>query len=250
MSDITLAITCCGRVDLLKKTVESINKHPKLIFTKKIIIDDSGNRKVGDQITELFSDEFEIILNEENKGQIYSIDKMYSLIQTEYIFHCEEDWNFYNGDFLEDSIKLLRAYPEITVIALRDWEKDIKINCNMLKGEQLYLDDEHIGYKLIRKGNHNWSGFTFNPGLRRLSDYKKLESYKNIGQEEDISIYYLERSKNIAILKSGSVEHIGWDDHVYSIHNPYDSFLAQRLPKPITRFYQKTKKIVKRILKI
>jgi len=32
-----------------------------------------------------------------NIGQIKSIDKAYSMVDTEYIFHCEDDWEFYDS---------------------------------------------------------------------------------------------------------------------------------------------------------
>ena len=49
-----------------------------------------------------------IIYNETNIGQIKSIDKnIYSLVKTEFIFHCEDDWEFYSYGFIEKSINIL-----------------------------------------------------------------------------------------------------------------------------------------------
>ena len=36
---------------------------------------------------------------------IKSIDSVYSTIDTEYIFHCEDDWEFYDSSFIEKSLK-------------------------------------------------------------------------------------------------------------------------------------------------
>ena len=43
--------------------------------------------------------DLEFIFNERRRGQILSIDRLYSTIDTEYIFHCEDDWEFYKKRF-------------------------------------------------------------------------------------------------------------------------------------------------------
>jgi hypothetical protein len=72
-----------------------------------------------------------------------------------------------------------------------------------------------------------WHGFTFNPGLRRLSDYRLLSPFaaqsivyrqknKHIASELDLSILYERLGFTSAITNNekGFVRHIGWSDHV------------------------------------
>jgi len=59
-----------------------------------------------------------------------------------------------------------------------------------------------------------WHGFTFNPGLRRLSDYLLVKPYESIGWETELSIKYKELGYRAAILKDKHVEHIGWNRHI------------------------------------
>ena len=44
--------------------------------------------------------EKKIIYNDVNIGQCKSIDKAYELVDTEYIFHCEDDWEFTSPNFI------------------------------------------------------------------------------------------------------------------------------------------------------
>ena len=53
-----------------------------------------------------------MIINEKRLGQMKSIDKAYSEVDTEYIFHCEDDWKFFKNGFIEKSMKLLEEDEE------------------------------------------------------------------------------------------------------------------------------------------
>jgi hypothetical protein len=75
-----------------------------------------------------------------------------------------------------------------------------------------------------------WHGFTFNPGLRRLADYKRIGSFSNqpvtvhvphrtptkgLQMELKASQFYFKLGFRSVILdKTGFVKHIGWERHV------------------------------------
>ena len=42
-----------------------------------------------------------LIFNENRQGQIKSVDYAYSMVETPYIFHLEDDWEFYESYFIE-----------------------------------------------------------------------------------------------------------------------------------------------------
>ena len=95
MSNITFVLTSCGRYDLLRYTLKSFlqyNTHYPI--EKYIIIEDGAyNNELGQVMNEY--PWMEWIVNGKRIGQIKSIDRAYSLVKTEYIFHCEDDWEFY-----------------------------------------------------------------------------------------------------------------------------------------------------------
>ena len=98
-SEVTVVITSCGRFDLLKKTLDSFFTFNTYPVKKVIITEDSGDDGVYTAIPEEYKNYFTIIVNKPKLGQIRSIDKAYSLVDTDYIFHCEDDWDFYRDGF-------------------------------------------------------------------------------------------------------------------------------------------------------
>tara|TARA_B100000795_G_C22449033_1_gene304905 strand:+ start:89 stop:466 length:378 start_codon:yes stop_codon:yes gene_type:complete len=60
-----------------------------------------------------------IIFNDNNIGQIASIDKAYSFVETPYIFHLEDDWEFYNSGFIEESLNILNIDRNILMVSIR-----------------------------------------------------------------------------------------------------------------------------------
>ena len=91
------------------------------------------------------------------------------------------------------------------------------------------LSNNHIGKKRrtpkSRKEDIIWSGFTFNPALRRLEDYKLMGPYIEkcrpyfFGKkcdEIDIQKIFLKYNFRAAITlnERGFVKHIGYDSHI------------------------------------
>jgi hypothetical protein len=59
------------------------------------------------------------IYNGKNIGQIESIDVAYSHVTTPFIFHCEDDWEFYDVGFIEKSLEVFAKDPKVVTITLR-----------------------------------------------------------------------------------------------------------------------------------
>lgn len=177
-SNVTVVITSCGRFDLLKRTLESFDRYNTCAINKVIITEDSGNDKITAQLPEHWIQHTEIIVNRPKLGQIRSIDLAYSHVETEYIFHCEDDWLFSRSRFIEDSLEILEGNKNILQVWLRDYDSDVGIHYPFhYLGEKGQIN-QIIFYKL---GSHDstWKGFSFNPGLRRKIDYLKLAPFYN-----------------------------------------------------------------------
>ena len=55
-----------------------------------MIVEDSGDRQISDVLAS-FDVRFELLINVPPRGQMASIDRVYSGVHTPYIFHCEDD---------------------------------------------------------------------------------------------------------------------------------------------------------------
>ena len=231
MREVTVVLTSCGRLDLLSKTIKSFNEYNTYPISKFIVIDDSGDESIHEQADKLLPalleqyDHF-VIFNNKRQGQIKSIDDAYKLVKTPYIFHLEDDWEFYKHSFIEHSFKLMDDNPDLITVWLRELDDTMD---NPIEGKHhfaTYLEDNQplavLKYYYV-KSNIGWSGFCFNPGLRRYSDYKAIAPFKNVvpkhlidipksvlEAELAISKKYGELGFKAAIFDQGYVKHIGW----------------------------------------
>lgn len=180
---VTVVVTSCGRISLLKRTIESFNMFNTYPITEFIIVDDSGNQEVHEELRALFTDCM-LILYPKNRGLIQCIDDAYSWIKTPYIFHMEDDWEFIHSGFIEKSIVILDNVAEIMQVWIRGYNNP---NGHPIDTEVFNVNG--VEYRLVCAVPHHdpaWHGFTFNPGLRRLSDYLLLAPFVNVGDHPGI----------------------------------------------------------------
>lgn len=219
---VSVVLTSCNRPNELYKTLASFFKYNTYPIQKIIIIDDSGVKNCIDHCLECIPIEREIIYNETNIGQIASIDKAYSLVDSEYIFHCEDDWEFYDYGFIEKSLEILQENDKIFTVWLREYNKFRVVQNGQPVCPQI-INNKYRILQPFKERTNIWSGFTFNPGLRRLTDCRLLmpySSYKNSsecncgGVEQALSNLYYKHGYVCAITLNdkGFVRHIGWDN--------------------------------------
>ena len=60
-----------------------------------------------------------------------------------------------------------------------------------------------------------WGGYSLNPGLRRLSDWRALESFAACGHESDLSQWFKRHGMGIASLERPACETTGHGRHVH-----------------------------------
>lgn len=203
---ITLTITTCDRNDLLEQTLSSffrLNTYPIKHF---IMINDSGDALIHQYISERYGQQFKILNNPIKLGLSKSIDILFNAIETEYFFHLEDDWFFDgNPNFIQDSLDILQTEPNIHHVWVRH-ENDLLTNYP----NGLPFNIINQTYKVVPKID-SWNGFSFNPGLRRKSDYNKMfpDGMSIIGDELKCAIHTEKFSYKSVILNSTSCYHIG-----------------------------------------
>jgi FkbM family methyltransferase len=221
-NDVTVVLTACNRPDLLEKTLDSFFEMNTYPIKRFIIIDDGMNFGCNDFVKTKYEFPIEIIYNDPKLFQIKSIDKVYSIVDTKYIFHMEEDWLFLKKGFIEDSMKVLEADDNILQVWLRGIDDE---TANHPWEEGVYTIDE-LNMVLL-KYTGIWNGFSFNPGLKRYSDWKKLryrydgcdritpaEQSGGVTLECDISVEYAKRGMIAMRFLESYITHIGWDRHI------------------------------------
>ena len=173
---ITICLTSCNKFNSLKRTLDSFFLSNSYPIHKFLIIEDSGNTNIQKQIISNYGDRVEVIFNDHNIGQLASIDKVYNLVDSEYIFHCEDDWTFTGmPGFIEKSLDILEERKDIHQVWVRSCAPGHRDNLNRVIEPKIYDTLSGTKYKLVMSPHDtNWCGFSWNPGLRRLSDYKRM----------------------------------------------------------------------------
>jgi hypothetical protein len=169
---ITVCLTSCGRFDLLEESIKSLTQFwdglpPEAFY----INEDSGlplPEVIGTHIKNVWLNceykEFAGL-----KNQIAGIDRMYKEVKTPYIFHTECDWLFHRTGFIAQSMDILEANPKIMQVWIRAQNDR---NGHPVVGIPR-ITSNRTRYQMLKSDyKGQWCGASFNPGLRRLSDYK------------------------------------------------------------------------------
>jgi len=216
MNKITVCLTSCNRFHLLERTLNSflaLNTYP---IEKYIINEDSGSKEVIKKIIDKYGDLVHVIRSPKNEGLLKAIDNLYKLVDTEYIFHMEDDWLFSgNNNFMQQSLDILNGNPGIHQVWIRNGIP------------QDWLDSENHGiYKMVKQQHcGDWCGFSLNCSLKRLNDYKKmfpsgynalriLEKNSAISEHE-CNMHAYKQGYRAALLNNPACTHIGDGQSTY-----------------------------------
>lgn len=229
---VSFVMTACGRPDLMEETLDSFFKFNTYPIERYIITEDSMDPQVFDECNRLnrekYNNKLEFVFNNPKLGQSKSIDLAYSMIDTEYVFHCEEDWEFYDDEFIEQSLSILKADPQVLQAWIRPKTdrilNDIKPDIYQIGGIGVrdVLPKSFMVKGALPGGKdlivRDYMGFSWNPGLKRMSDYKLLKNgYSGFNAEHMIDAFYRSHKNNYKVVSlsesddQGFVKHIGWD---------------------------------------
>ena len=209
---ITMIVTSCGRGDLLKKTLDSFDKYNAYPIDRRIIIDDSGDPAFQNTLMQDYGVNYEVIANNPKIGHLASIDLAYSRVKTPLIFHCEDDWEFRRPGFIEESIQILKGDPKMLQVWIRE-----KYDSAHPEIPEIYRTSTGLPYQRMSQWDE-WCGFSWNPGLRRLSDWQDVGGYASFKNESVISKHYQAQGYFAGRTLDGYCIHIGWNRHIHDPH--------------------------------
>jgi hypothetical protein len=225
--EVTVVVTSCGRQDLLARTLESFWRYNTFPISQFLVVEDgdaTNNVALSGRHRERG---VTWLATGSRQGQVAAIDFAYGVVQTEFIFHCEDDWEFLAPGFVEKSLTILRSNPRV----LQVWLRALKDTNNHPVLEDTLLA-ENVPYRFLQPEFRSeewgvWHGFTWNPGLRRRRDYERIGSFAKLDPlrtkpsyevERDASAFYFELGFVAAILADndglGYVRHLGWGRRV------------------------------------
>lgn len=217
--EVTLFITSCGRPVLLKRTLESFVKFNTYPIKEVILCEDSGIKCIVDFVKNILPYPIIFCYNKIRIGQMKTIEKYTSLIKTPYVFHLEDDYEFFDEGFIELSFKILESDSKISQVLLDDEQHSytkIDIN-NRLCYKVMTYNPKIYDYKDI---DGPLSLFSWRPSLKRIEIQKLRMPYQAWDDEYTIQLQvnkigmYSVVTKNVKNGKNGFCTHIGKDYHV------------------------------------
>ena len=207
---VSVVLTSCNRLDLLKRTIESFNAMNTYPVEEFIIVEDSANKEMHKVLCDLYPD-YTLLLNGVNMGLIDSIDRAYSMVKTPFVFHTEDDWEFIKPGFIELALK-----PVINNhLVMQTWISNI--HNQPVDSEIRITGGVKYRYASIAGMDNLWHGFTFHPGIRNMRVYKEIAPWAQWSDKEDflalreckIGEEYFRRGYRAAVLSEDYCVHTG-----------------------------------------
>ncbi len=217
--DVTLFITSCGRPELLKITLESFVKYNTYPIKEAILCEDSGIPHIVDFIENILPYPITFCYNPVRIGQMKTIEKYTKLIKTPYVFHLEDDYEFFDYGFIELSFQIMDSDPKISQVLLEDEQHTF--NIVDIGNPLCYKVMTNNPYEInANNGDGALTLFSWRPSLKRIELQKLRMPYELWDDEYTIQLlvnklgYYSVITKNLKDGRRGFCSHIGLNFHV------------------------------------
>uniref|UniRef100_A0A6C0AR88 Uncharacterized protein n=1 Tax=viral metagenome TaxID=1070528 RepID=A0A6C0AR88_9ZZZZ len=148
-----------------------------------------------------------------------TIEKYTPLIKTPYVFHLEDDYEFFDSGFIELSFKILDSDQNISQVLLEDEQHTYtKIDINHKLCYKVMTNKFNEIYS--NNGDGPLNIFSWRPSLKRIEIQKLRMPYQDWDDEYTIQLqvnklgYYSVITKNEKDGKKGFCTHIGKNYHI------------------------------------
>jgi hypothetical protein len=202
-------------------------KHNTYPIKTAILCEDSCLPDVADFAKDILPFPIKFCYNESRLGQMGTIERYTPLIQTPYVFHLEDDYEFFAGGFIELSLKILDSDPNISQVLLEDQQYTfptidmgnplcLKLMTN--KPEDIY------GPAAVNNGDGPLSCFSWRPSLKRIEIQRLRMPYELWDDEYTIQLLINKYGYYSVIARNhiGFCTHIGQSAHISIRHGRHD----------------------------
>jgi hypothetical protein len=201
-------LTCCRRYSHLYDSVASFIKLNKYPIKDIYILQDGGLEDYLPPILDRFP-QVRLLTTGGHVGQLYALDILLGhFVSTAYYFYTEDDWLMIRGEVLEENIKRLEQNPKV----LQVWNRN--------HGVETIVDP----VTRIVDDSWQWAGFSFNPSVNRMADYRLIEGgFSGISQnmsfglgagysEQIISKFFKKKGYRVMQYEYECFNHLGDQD--------------------------------------
>ena len=200
--NVTVCITSCGRLDLRAETLASFRRFNS--GGRYILSEDSTDEAVIAQAKSSYP-EIAVLSGPERLGLMGSIDRLYSAVETPYIFHLEDDWQFDGPVDWQAAIAMLESNDAVANISVRAFD-EIKPKFTRRSDR---MEREGAPFQIMRTDAHpEFFGWSSNPGLIKTSLYHDYKPFRRMLHDQ-MSGAIKKDGRTVAYLLPGVARHIG-----------------------------------------
>lgn len=208
---VTLCLTAGGRPDLLEETLRTLIPYNGQFFDAAFVTNDRGDAATDEVVRRLLP-EATLLTHKTALGHHASVDEMYGMVQTPFIFHCEDDWAFDPVPFVPMAVEAMHVLPLVSHVSMRQTES---FRRHYQRQRQFFPPLALPGGGYARRlSEGGWRGFSFNPSLVPLSLWKRIGPYAQYKSEKDINLAVEAAGLERAFLVPGVYYHLGDGRHV------------------------------------
>ena len=225
---LSFSITTCKRLDLFIRTMNSfINCCIDIyLIDYWLCVDDNSSQEERDRMKLLYPFFDFYFKTPEEKGHPSSMNIIRNKITTPYLFHMEDDWEFYTENvYINNCLTILSSNSNIKQCLINknyaETPIDIRIKGGFLKytelGESYYVH-EHVPKEKYQEfvnkyGNvpncAYWTHYSFRPSIIKTEIFQLGEYITSPYFEIDYSYKYFQNGWESAFLPSIYCKHIG-----------------------------------------
>lgn len=196
--DITLCLTMGKRPKQLTQTLDSLFSFTQ--FKHVLAVNDFGDAPTNEAF--FAACPHGRIIDAKLIGHHPAVDAMYAKVTTPYIFHCEDDWQFFAKPNLDNARKILEN-DDVSVVCMRALD-------DFLKAEDMQNIAQNNTVARLTHLHAQWYGFTFNPHLSKTALWQHYGPYAKFKKERHIS-RHMRKDDKYAAYADGVCRHIGFE---------------------------------------
>jgi GR25 family glycosyltransferase involved in LPS biosynthesis len=245
LQKITFSITTCKRFDLFEKTINSFINccTDSYLIDKWICVDDNSSIEDQNKMKEQYPFFKFYFKKSSEKGHPQSMNIIKKLVTTPYLFHMEDDWQFYEkNNYIQNCLEIVNENSNYGQCLINKNYSEIPNHDNIKggimklthKGIRYYEHEHYPNQEDFNKkyGSHiqncaYWPHFSFRPSLIKTHILYKLGDFNTIighFEMEYSNRYYNSGFKSV-FLENIYCKHIGRltsERHNKNIPNAYE----------------------------
>jgi hypothetical protein len=200
--EVTVCITSCGRLDLLDRTLASF----RCWHTggRLLISEDSADPAIIEAVRAKYP-EAEVLTGSGRTGIMKSIDRLYEAVQSPFILHLEDDWEFDGPVDFPAALDLLRSNPDIANVCVRVFEE---IRPKYRRRSNILARGDAKFSVMWADAHPEFFAWSPNPGLITLDMYRRYAPFARV-MPDQMSGLMKKDGLTQAFLLPGVARHIG-----------------------------------------